>query len=327
MEVNIHPYFKTALKILVAVGMLWVIIRSGHLDLEVLGQLFMNPQSALALLALAALNILFLTLRWWILITQTLKPFSFIRSVQLNLIGNFFNFVIPSSIGGDVLRGYYLAQDFQDEKMKSALTVVVDRIVGLYSLISLSFFSLVWISFYRSNSALQMLTWSVVVLFLVYTLCLLILISGFGKKILNQITHIYLHKPVQFLLSCHDYVSGCLRRPSLFFKIFFVGLFSQIFVVLFFYVVAHFIGEQDVKILDLVSVIPLGFLAMSVPIAPAGIGVGQMAYLFLMKQVTGQSSELGPTAISAFQIALLIWSLGGGWFYLTLKKPKELEAE
>ncbi len=277
------------------------------------------------LLMLAAVNVVMLTSRWWWIVNETLRGLTLWRSLKLNLIGNFFNFVFPSSIGGDVIRGYYLAQDFPDQKMKSALSVVIDRLIGLYSLIALAAFSLVWISFYRWNQNLSFLTWSTVSLFLGYTATLVIIATGLAEKILRRITYSRLQRPVNFFLACHDYLRDSLRKPVLFLKTFLVGIASQVVVAIFFYAVAFFIGETRVDFIDLLSVTPLGFLVMSIPISPAGIGVGQVAYLFLIKQVTGESSDFGPTAISAFQIGLLFWSFLGGWFYLTLKKPKELE--
>lgn len=306
--------------------MLGVIIKSGHLDVKVLSRLFTSPLSAAILLALAGFNILSLTTRWWWIVNDTLKELPMGRGLKLNLIGNFFNFVFPSSIGGDVVRGYYLAQDFPEVKMKSALTVVLDRIIGLYSLISLACFSLLWISLERWDKNLSLLTWSTVILFAVYTGCLLLLVSGVGKRILTKVSFKPLQKPINFLLGCHDYLRASIRNPALFAKAFTVGVISQAGVAVFFYFVALFMGETRIGFVDLLGVTPLGFLVMSIPISPAGIGVGQVAYLFLIQQVTGKSSEFGPTAISAFQISLLFWSFLGGWFYLTLKRPKELES-
>ncbi len=326
MEVNIHPYLKTLLKVLFAGIVLTVIVRSGHLDLKVLRRLFTDPASVVVLLSLAMMNLLILTIRWWWIVNDTIKPFSLSRSLKLNLIGNFFNFIFPSSIGGDVVRGFYLAQDFPNEKMKSALSVVFDRLIGLYSLIGIACFSLLYISTQRWNSSLGLMMWSTLCLFAVFTAVLVLIASGWMKIFLEKIKIPILRKPVAFFLSCHDYIKESLRNPKLIFKTVLAGVLAQSGAALFFFVVAQFMGESRITFMDLMSITPLGFLAMSIPISPAGIGVGQVAYLFLITQLTGETSEFGPTAISAFQISLLFWSLLGGWFYLTLKKPKELES-
>ncbi|NCN95752.1 MAG: flippase-like domain-containing protein [Bdellovibrionales bacterium] len=325
MEADIHPHLKTLLKLLIAAVILTAIVRSGHLDLNVLSALFTDPKSAALLLILSAVNLLLLTLRWQFIVVASLKDLKFYRTLKLNLIGNFFNFVFPSSIGGDVVRGYYLAQDMPTQKVPAALSVVLDRVIGLYSLISLSAVTLVYISLNRDIDSLRVLMMSTVFLFLGYSFCLFLIGSGIAVKMVKRITFAPLQKPLEFLLSCHDYIQVALRNPTLFLKTFFTGIFSQLVVSVMFYMVGLFMGESQVDFLDIVSVTPLGFLVMAVPVAPAGIGVGQVAFLFLIKQVTGVSSQFGPTAISAFQVSILFWSLLGGWYYLTIKKPKELE--
>lgn len=67
--------------------------------------------------------------------------------------------------------------------------------------------------------------------------------------------------------------------------------------------------------------VPLGFIIMAIPIAPAGIGVGQIAFLVLFKMFTGTETTLGQTVITAFQIGLLAWGIVGAIFYAQRKKP------
>jgi hypothetical protein len=58
------------------------------------------------------------------------------------------------------------------------------------------------------------------------------------------------------------------------------------------------------------------------PIAPAGIGVGQVAFLFLFKFYLGKETPLGPTAATAMQVFSFAWGLVGAIFYLQRKKPQ-----
>ncbi|NJL25268.1 MAG: hypothetical protein HC902_08875, partial [Calothrix sp. SM1_5_4] len=43
---------------------------------------------------------------------------------SLYLIGIFFNFALPGSVGGDVVRGYYLVADHPERRMDSILSIV-----------------------------------------------------------------------------------------------------------------------------------------------------------------------------------------------------------
>lgn len=56
------------------------------------------------------------------------------RIVYLNFIGLFFNLFLPSSVGGDAVKAYYLSMD-AGAKMKTVSAVIVDRLLGLAAVV------------------------------------------------------------------------------------------------------------------------------------------------------------------------------------------------
>ena len=50
--------------------------------------------------------------------------------LQYTFVGVFFNNFLPANVGGDVMRGYGLAR-YTDQGAEAAVSVVVDRVVGL----------------------------------------------------------------------------------------------------------------------------------------------------------------------------------------------------
>ncbi len=55
--------------------------------------------------------------------------------LQLQMIGLFFNATMPGSVGGDIVKGFYIIKDqHQGDKTPAMLTVLFDRIVGLMAL-------------------------------------------------------------------------------------------------------------------------------------------------------------------------------------------------
>jgi uncharacterized membrane protein YbhN (UPF0104 family) len=74
-------------------------------------------------------------------------------------------------------------------------------------------------------------------------------------------------------------------------------------------------------------VAPLGFMATAIPISPAGVGVGQAAFYYLFNLYSGEKTDLGPTVITAYQVALFAFGVVGAVFYLQRKEkiPKGLE--
>jgi uncharacterized protein (TIRG00374 family) len=73
--------------------------------------------------------------RWWILVRAQDIPFAFRDAVRLGLLGNLFNFIVPGTVGGDVTKVLLAVRENPEAKAIVAATVVLDRLIGLYSLV------------------------------------------------------------------------------------------------------------------------------------------------------------------------------------------------
>lgn len=71
----------------------------------------------------------------------------------------------------------------------------------------------------------------------------------------------------------------------------------------------------------LLLIFPFGFLATILPISPAGVGVGQAAFLYLFDKVAG-NGEFGVLTITYFQAVQFLVGLLGGLLFV-LYKNKE----
>ena len=78
--------------------------------------------------------------RWWILLRTQSIFISFPAAVRLNFLGWFYNNFMPGSVGGDLVRAWYVTKH-TEKRFEAALSVFVDRIIGLFStLVIASFF-------------------------------------------------------------------------------------------------------------------------------------------------------------------------------------------
>jgi len=140
-------------KAIIALALVWYLFASGRLSLAVLRSLF----SLRNLPALVFSSSLFLG-------SQALAAFRLVlllrtvhiglpagAAMNLTMIGNFFNMVLPGVVGGDVLKGYYLAKVEEEAKGRSAGIIVMDRVLGLFALSSTSAVAILYlIRTYRS---------------------------------------------------------------------------------------------------------------------------------------------------------------------------------
>ncbi len=70
--------------------------------------------------------------------------------------------------------------------------------------------------------------------------------------------------------------------------------------------------------------VPMGFLVTALPIAPAGVGVGQVAFAYLFQAYLQSDTQFGANSITAYQLSAVAWAIVGAFLYLRRKKPKEL---
>jgi hypothetical protein len=66
------------------------------------------------------------------------------EALSLTSIGYFFNNFLPTAIGGDVVKAYYLSKK-SDEKAGAYASVFVDRILGLFTMIFMAFIALFFV--------------------------------------------------------------------------------------------------------------------------------------------------------------------------------------
>ena len=128
--------------------------------------------------------------------------------------------------------------------------------------------------------------------------------GGGGNKIFKKVLQVY-----EAIQSYRDQPLAIVRAIGF-------SLTAQFLTVVFFWYAGSVVLDTNFSFLTYLFIVPVGFVVTSVPIAPGGIGVGQMAFLFLTSMYTGQKSEIGPLALTLFQILLFCLGLVGGYFYI-----------
>ncbi|MFZ2147423.1 MAG: lysylphosphatidylglycerol synthase transmembrane domain-containing protein [Sedimentisphaerales bacterium] len=77
--------------------------------------------------------------RWWLLLRTQSIFIDFGAAVRLHFLGLFYNNFMPSSVGGDFLRAWYVTKH-TDKRFQAALSVFVDRFIGLSSTLIIAVF-------------------------------------------------------------------------------------------------------------------------------------------------------------------------------------------
>jgi uncharacterized protein (TIRG00374 family) len=75
--------------------------------------------------------------RWWVIMRHQHVGIRLLTTVRIGFVGAFFNQLLPSSIGGDVARAWYVYRNGYN-KGRSVIAVLSDRIYGMLLLVCLA---------------------------------------------------------------------------------------------------------------------------------------------------------------------------------------------
>ncbi len=310
------------LKLTLGGGLLWWTIYKGSLNFSMVGDIFSQP-SIVGLLFFVLLLISSNNFRWYLLLQGQGFQLSFWQTLKLTFIGLFFNFAIPGAVGGDLVKGYYLVKDQRNRKVEAGITVLMDRIIGLFGMVVIALFSIFF--FYDSileHIELTYLAAFVVAAFCAYLICFSI---SFSKRVIQNVQlNAFLKK-----IPCGHFIHRVLMAihtyrlcPKHFFLALLMGIVTEIGFVGLFIMIGELLHFTEVPLSLYFFVIPLGLIAIALPISPAGIGVGQAAFLFLFNLTLGYESDLGPTIITTVQVMMLFYGLLGAILYFCHKSSK-----
>ena len=83
---------------------------------------------------------LIFVMRWCMLMRVQSVDIGYWAAVRLHFLGLFYNNCLPGSVGGDLLRAWYVTKH-TEKKLEAALSVFVDRVVGVVGIALMAFFS------------------------------------------------------------------------------------------------------------------------------------------------------------------------------------------
>jgi len=93
-----------------------------------------------AALGMYLLSQLIFVARWSLLLKVQSIEIGYWPAVRLHFLGLFYNNCLPSVVGGDLVRAWYVTKH-TDKKFESALSVFVDRVIGLTGMLIMAAFA------------------------------------------------------------------------------------------------------------------------------------------------------------------------------------------
>ena len=247
-------------------------------------------------------------IRWAALARPVGFPFSTETFVWRFFEGQFFNLCLPSSIGGDVVKAYRLA-DSTPGRLLAGCTVLADRLTGLAALGVLAGTAILNEEFHLSQAAML----AVGAVLLGAAIAAFWLGVGSLDRVLAMIPE--QHAARHFISQLLPYK----LRPSLMTKAIGWSLLVQMGGSVAVALIARSIGIT-LPMAVWFAVVPLVALAMVLPISINGVGVREGGLVFLLKPA-GVPADAAVAIGLLWFLSTILTGLIGGVLFLLDRKP------
>jgi hypothetical protein len=261
--------------------------------------------------------------RWWWLLRANHLNVGFFEAQRLAWIGFFFNNVIPGTTGGDVVKAVYIAKRCSTNRVQALVSVVVDRIVGLLSLLLVgSIASLLAVDRFPTFAIVVWLTTIGALLF-----CMLLLSPGLRQWVRFERLIARLPKqPGQILVEIDEAVLQYRGHLTGIAAWILVSPVTYSLLVMSIWFMDRSLGV-GLAFADYCFIVPVVSVVQGIPIAPGGWGIGEAAYGALIGKFGAvalpgvpeaeQMMRTRGVALSALhRTHVVAWSLLGGVFML-----------
>ncbi|MEJ5197871.1 MAG: lysylphosphatidylglycerol synthase transmembrane domain-containing protein [Anaerolineae bacterium] len=258
--------------------------------------------------------------KWLVLLRAQGVRVPFGELLQMQFVGFFFNNFLPANVGGDVMRGYTLAR-YTDRLAHAAVSVVVDRIVGLLAYMSsavVAAFVLVSVIGRRDLEAVEG----------VAALALIVLAAGFGillsrrlRALVSQLFGWRFLKPLgRPWQGISDGLNAYRFRYDVLATAFGIGLIGILCTTIVNWCLSQALG--GLMTLPMILLFnPLIALVLMLPVSIGGLGLNQAAYPFFYG-LGGVPADHAVAVSVLMQAIIVVGSLPGGFFWLRNKEQR-----
>jgi len=299
------------LKVIVSFGLITLLIN--QVDFTKIVNILKNIDIPMIIYALIffTIQIFVATMRWHFILECQKINLDYKNTLQILWSGLFFNQAMPSSVGGDVIRGYYLKKQGMTLG-RATLGVLMDRLFGMLGLVILVVASLPLL-FELVNDPIA----HTGVFLIALSISLALLFMLFTDKLPGNFGHI---KLIRGFYSLSQGARYCIAKRYNGLIILILSILIHLISVVAVMIIAVGLG-LDIEWGGFLLMVPLVGLMMVVPISIAGWGVreGVMVVGF---GYLGVAPELSLALSILYGLSILVVALPGGIVWM-LKRTQD----
>ncbi len=301
------------LKVLISLGLIFYLFSRVELG-TVAGAIgSANPWYLLSALALYFVAIGLNVAKWRYLLQAQGLPIPFFGLVRHTLVGLFFANLPLAMVAGDIARGYDLARHASGQEAEVAVSVVVDRLVGLSSFIVAATAMLAYAVVGLGRADLTWLLVTVAVVLLAFVAGFAVLLS---RRLRGLVERLFGWGPAARFGGLYRSLSGAVQvyraGTGVLAVAFAIALLGVLTTTVVNWLAANAV-QAGIPFLWVLVFNPLTPIAQFIPSIASGLGVNQGVFIGLYSAIGGVASPAKALAMSlVMQVIIYLASLPGG---------------
>jgi uncharacterized protein (TIRG00374 family) len=321
----------TFLKVAVSLGLIAYILAQDTIRNADWGTLLAEVRLWPWLLALAIyfLAIGLNVLKWRYLLRTLEVDVPYPGLFRHNLVGLFFANLPLSMVGGDIARGWDLARHTQGQVAPVAVSVLVDRLMGLAAFLVTAVLGLTYAVVGLGRPDLTWLLTTVALILVGFGLAFAVLMSQYLRRLVEKIVGWGpLHRLLPVYQKLSDSVQVYRTHTGALALAFGLGVATVVATCIVNYLAAVTVGA-DVPLVWVFILTPLTPFALYIPSIASGLGVNQFVFIALYYNLTGLIPEAQALAMSLVMQAIIIASSLPGailWWQRRATTPSPIQS-
>lgn len=231
---------------------------------------------------------------------------TFMEAASLTFMGYFFNNFLPTSIGGDVVKGYYHSKKTGD-RTASYTSIFIDRAIGLFTMVFMAFAALFFVNDRVIDKNVKSMIYAITIV------SALIIIFLANKKIAKKFSILLiLVRPIEDKLKkVYNAVNKYKHNSALIFRSIVISIASQLLFFISIGILAMSIGTR-IPIMDILLKMPIISMMSMLP-SINGLGLREGSTVLLFGPIIGKENAFAVSVLWLF--VLFVISVAGGAIY------------
>ncbi len=309
-----HKVLFTTARVVLGVGL--VIFLLWTLDIQEIFDHIRQMRSEYLIYAAVTYFVFILVSAWRWQVLLDFKKFRvpFAQTLKIYFISLFFNNLLPTTVGGDMMRVLYT---MRGRRADSLATVLVDRILGFVGLFILALVAVVYLLVLRNET--EFLPFMVIGLSLIVAITYVFFSRrAFGviSPIIGRLRFMRLGERITRLHEAGTDFGGA-WGPIIFCVVHSLVIQAALSIAPFF--ALRGMGYSEVGLLPFFIYVPIINVISMIPVSLNGLGVRENSYVLLFSRV-GLSGELALAMSLLSFFIIFAYSLLGGLFFAFTKR-------